>query len=84
MVVIRLSGGLGNQMFQYAYSKALSLRRDTDFKLDLSAFETYRLHKYCLEFFNIKKKYAHRKDIPRYENLYSDNKYINFLCIKMK
>lgn len=33
---IYLKGGLGNQMFQYAYGRAKSLRRNTPLKLDLS------------------------------------------------
>ncbi len=44
MVVVNLIGGLGNQMFQYAAGRALSLRRDTSLKHDVSDFEGYRLH----------------------------------------
>ncbi len=38
MIVTRLIGGLGNQMFQYAVGRALALRRGTELALDLSAF----------------------------------------------
>lgn len=38
MIIARLSGGLGNQMFQYALGKALSLKRRTELKLDTSSF----------------------------------------------
>lgn len=43
MVIVKLMGGLGNQMFQYAMARALSLRINTELKLDLSWFasETY-------------------------------------------
>ena len=39
MVVAKLCGGLGNQMFQYAAGRALSLRLKTTLKLDLSWFK---------------------------------------------
>lgn len=38
-IIVGLSGGLGNQMFQYAMGRALSLRHDVPLFLDLSGFE---------------------------------------------
>jgi hypothetical protein len=38
LVITRLIGGLGNQMFQYAAARALALRRGAALKLDLSGF----------------------------------------------
>jgi hypothetical protein len=38
LVVVRLAGGLGNQMFQYAAGFALALRRGVELKVDLSWF----------------------------------------------
>lgn len=38
MVVIKLQGGLGNQMFQYAAAKSLAVRLKADVFLDLSWF----------------------------------------------
>ena len=43
MIIVRIFGGLGNQMFQYAYARALSLAGH-DVKLDISKFKTYKLH----------------------------------------
>ncbi len=40
MIVTRLSGGLGNQMFQYALALRMADRLQTDLKLDLSFFHT--------------------------------------------
>lgn len=44
MIITQVIGGLGNQMFQYAAGRALSLRKDTVLALDISGFENYVLH----------------------------------------
>ena len=38
MVVVQLTGGLGNQMFQYAAAKSLAIRKKTSLILDISSF----------------------------------------------
>lgn len=43
MIIVRILGGLGNQMFQYAYARALSLN-GYDVQLDISKFKKYKLH----------------------------------------
>ena len=43
MIIVKILGGLGNQMFQYAYAKALSLD-GYDVKLNLSKIKKYKLH----------------------------------------
>jgi hypothetical protein len=44
MIISRLIGGLGNQMFQYAFGRSLSLELKTELRLDLSCFKDYKLH----------------------------------------
>lgn len=39
MIVVKLKGGLGNQLFQYAAAKQLSVKHETPLKLDLSFLE---------------------------------------------
>ena len=39
MILVRLMGGLGNQMFQYAFGRYLSIRNKTELKLDLTLLE---------------------------------------------
>ena len=51
VVIARLIGGLGNQMFQYAAGRALSLRQQADLKLDLSGFGAYVRRRYELDTF---------------------------------
>ncbi|RME97752.1 MAG: hypothetical protein D6772_10025, partial [Bacteroidetes bacterium] len=36
MIIIRLKGGLGNQMFEYAFAKGVTRRLQTEFRVDLS------------------------------------------------
>jgi hypothetical protein len=38
MVIVQLNGGLGNQLFQYAASKSLSLHHGVPLKIDISSF----------------------------------------------
>ena len=58
MIIVRVVGGLGNQMFQYAYARALSLA-GFDVKLDISKFKKYKLHGgYQLDKFKIDLKIA--------------------------
>ncbi len=51
MIVINLIGGLGNQMFQYAAARALSLDKNTKLELNVAAFQEYTLHAYGLNHF---------------------------------
>lgn len=44
MVITNLIGGLGNQMFQYAAGRALSLKRNVSLRVDISGFANYGLH----------------------------------------
>ncbi len=53
MIVVRIIGGLGNQMFQYAYAKSLQ-NKGYEVKIDISNFKFYKLHGgYQLDNFNI-------------------------------
>ncbi len=70
-------------MFQYAVGRTLSLKNNTELKLDISAFATYRLHEYSLEKLSIEKNYTNHQDLPWYENS-SSNKYIDFILQKTK
>lgn len=66
MIICRLSGGLGNQMFQYAAARALSLRRKTSLAVDISAFDSPDKYgvsrRYVLDNFNIHSTIATDED----------------------
>lgn len=63
MIIVRLIGGLGNQCFQYAIGRRLAGLRNTELKLDLSEFETYKLHAYSLGNLNITEKFATPEEV---------------------
>ena len=44
MIITKIKGGLGNQLFQYAVGRAVALHHKVPLKFDLSIFETYKLH----------------------------------------
>lgn len=44
MIIAKLNGGLGNQMFQYANGKALALKLNTKLLLDISEFSVNQHH----------------------------------------
>lgn len=57
MIIMILSGGLGNQMFEYAAAKAMALRNNTQLVLDRqSGFKRDKVYNrvYCLDVFNVK------------------------------
>ena len=49
LVIARLIGGLGNQMFQYAAGRALALRCGAELRIDLSGFAIYQRRRYELD-----------------------------------
>lgn len=53
MIVVRLIGGLGNQLFQFATARALATLKNCEMALDVSGFQKYLLHRYSLHHFNI-------------------------------
>lgn len=69
MIITWLSGGLGNQMFQYAAGLALAERRRTVLKLDVSWFREdpgYEAHnRYALSCLNITEQFATQQEIER-------------------
>ena len=53
MIVSRIDGGLGNQMFQYAYGDYLARRHGSDFYLDVNSYREKPQHGYLLDHFAI-------------------------------
>lgn len=69
MIIVQLSGDSGNQMFQYALGRRLSLIHQTELKLDIADFEN-RPDNYKLDRFNIRASVADKKDVSQLVNLH--------------
>lgn len=78
MIIVRLKGGLGNQLFQYAAARSLSIRLETELKLDISnyASDPYS-RKYSLTHFNIQENFATQSEIEWYTKLERERRYIS-------
>lgn len=66
-------GGLGNQMFQYSYTKFLQ-EKGHEVKIDTTAFKTYKLHGgYQLDKYNIDLQESTKKENDKFykDNIYS-------------
>lgn len=63
MFYFQLMGGLGNQMFQYAAAKSLSLKRDIPFKVDFNDPYIQVKRKYNLDVFRVDPSFASNKEL---------------------
>lgn len=75
MVITRLCGGMGNQLFQYAYGKSVSRILGKQLVLDLYDYEKTSNREYALGRFNIgrdiilEKTDCYREGLLRYKNI---------------
>ena len=69
MIIAKFIGGLGNQMFQYAAGRAVSVRSGTEFKTDISGYDNQSdlitPRSYELASFRIQENFATVEDIIR-------------------
>lgn len=73
MIIIRYSGGLGNQMFQYAFQVMLADKfPDCKIKADLNHFNLYKVHRgfELNELFDIDIDKAKRREIRKLSNTF--------------
>ncbi|MEK7592230.1 MAG: alpha-1,2-fucosyltransferase [Patescibacteria group bacterium] len=67
MIIVKIIGGLGNQMFQYALGRNLANRNNMELKLDISDFKNYKWHTYGLNKLNIGENIATEKEIAKFK-----------------
>jgi hypothetical protein len=87
MIVVKLMGGLGNQMFQYAAGRSLAHIHKTDLKLDLSFLNAdtkgaYTKREYALQIFTLDTNFANSEEVNRFKKL-CENRYRRFLFRKL-
>jgi hypothetical protein len=63
MIIVNLKGGLGNQMFQYAFGKALSFNLKTDLKYDTSSFTSDPLRDFALDCLKVNVQKASKEEV---------------------
>lgn len=72
MFIVQLAGGLGNQLFQFSFGRALALRHDQELKFDLRFLLKANQHSgYALGEFLYKLQIASAADLLRYPMLTS-------------
>lgn len=63
MIIIKLKGGLGNQLFQYALGRNIALTHHKQVKFDLSWFGKFTQRQYKLNHFNTRIEVATKREI---------------------
>ena len=63
MIIVKLIGGLGNQMFQYALGRRMAYVLGVKLKLDIFGFANYKLRTYGLSPFNIQENFASPEEV---------------------
>jgi len=66
MIIVKLVGGLGNQLFQYAAARGLAHARGDTFKLDTSFFVGQSLRSYRLCHYNIPENFAMPAEVAHF------------------
>jgi hypothetical protein len=78
MIIIKLQGGLGNQLFQYAFGRMLTNKNNTELVLDNTNYPKDKLREFNLHHFNIKARLINDKENIKY------NSKVNKLIRKIK
>lgn len=83
-IVVRMRGGLGNQMFQYAYARALQ-ENNSDIILDTREYKDYSIRNFELSQFKLNKDVKISEDVPLPYDLYiKAYRLYQFLYFKVK
>ena len=91
MIIVRLMGGMGNQMFQYAVGRSLAERRQTELKLDLTFLlnrlsrKNFIFRDYDLGIFNITEGSAqHYRSPEDFESVLTKLGFKNVRILRIK
>lgn len=79
MVIVRLSGGLGNQLFQYAFGRALAIKRNEELFIDDFSFRRDRLRCYELQYYPINANRVSNIKRIYYNTIFLLNRKINII-----
>lgn len=65
MIIVRIKGGLGNQMFQYSIGKSIATLKNDTLKLDISFYSSQKLRTYALNQFCIDENIASQYEVDK-------------------
>jgi hypothetical protein len=77
MIIVRLRGGLGNQLFQFAAAHSLAVHNGVGLKADLYTYTKHPLRKYELHNFNVNLPEASRAEIHQFTGSNFVERYLN-------
>ncbi|MDP3957988.1 MAG: alpha-1,2-fucosyltransferase [bacterium] len=86
-IIVKTYGGLGNQLFQYAFARAVASKLKTDFRLDVDLTPIYahlKIHPYALGYFNTRIEKAADSDMWGFVWLRRRKKFFNFAYRHMR
>ena len=80
MIIVRLSGGLGNQLFQYATGRALAIRNQEQLVVDNRIFQSDTFRRFCMPVFNA--DFVLASELPAAEDMLPPprKRWLQFLC----
>lgn len=86
MIIVKLKGGLGNQMFQYAFGRRIAIESNSVLKLDITSFKYDKVYgrKYSLDCFNISENIATENELLKSKILTGDSYFSKFLRLSTK
>jgi hypothetical protein len=76
MIILKFSGGIGNQLFQYSFYNELEIN-GFNVKADITAYETYNLHEgfMLIKSYNLNLLIATKEEISKLKNSKTDLRY---------
>jgi hypothetical protein len=77
MIIARIRGGLGNQLFQYAAAQALAWHKGVALKLDLYTYSKSKARKFELDELNIDATIASRQEVHQFTGSNPIVRYLN-------
>ncbi|MEJ8756643.1 alpha-1,2-fucosyltransferase [Pontibacter sp. H259] len=84
MIYTKLISGLGNQLFQYAIARHISIIKGVPLKLDLSFYSSQNLRSFKLDHYNIEATVASEDEINRIINFHESNTWYDKFKKKME